>query len=650
MSADLGEIGGDASAKSAAAWTLATRAARLLAIDPLGLGGATVRAPAGPARDAWLEAFRASLDHVPAAAADPAAVAWRRLPPGISEGRLIGGLDLAATLVAGRAVAERGLLAEADGGVLVVPMAERLAGNIAAQIGAALDTGEVIVERDGIARRAPARFACVLLDEGFDDERAPAALAERLAFKLDFSAILPRAADKRALARHDGAGAGPMLPPIPLPVRAVDIAVPDDVVAALCAAGIAFGVPSLRVATLALRAAKASARLAGRDAVDEEDVTLAASLVIAPRATTLPSAQPEPERGQDEQDGDDERDGDDRADGQNETPEPGDAEAAPNDPRPDTAEDDKAGDPRALTDRLVEATLAAIPAGLLAELSLAAAGLKTPGATGRAGAARQSAKRGRPAGVRRGMPGHGVRLAVVETLRAAAPWQRLRRAQGLAVSLNRVLVRREDFRVGRFKQKSETMTLFVVDASGSAALHRLAEVKGAVELILAECYVRRDSVALIAFRGADAELILPPTRSLVRAKRALAGQAGGGGTPLARAIDMAVLATEAAARKGQTPVAVFLTDGKANIGRAGRPGRQEAEADALAAAQAFRAHSRAALVLDIAPRPGEPARRLAAAMGARYIALPYADARAMSQVVLAAGPMAHGASPKRGNV
>ena len=644
MSAALGEIGGDTAAKSAAAWTLATRAAHLLAIDPLGLGGATLRAPAGPTRDAWLAAFRATIDRGPAAAPDSAGGAWRRLPPGITEGRLVGGLDLAATLVAGLPVAERGLLAEADGGVLVVPMAERLAGNTAAQIGAALDTGEVIVERDGIARRAPARFACVLLDEGFDDEHAPAALAERLAFKLDFSAILPRAADKASLARHDGAGTGPVLPPMLSPVRAVDIVVPDDVVAALCAAGLAFGVPSLRVATLALRAAKASARLAGRDTVDEEDVTLAASLVIAPRATTMPSAQPEPEQGLEEQDNDE------QGEGEGETPEREDAEAAPDDPRPDTAEDDKAGDPQALTDRLVEATRAAIPSGLLAELSLAATGRTAHGSAGRTGADRQSAKRGRPAGVRRGMPGHGVRLAVVETLRAAAPWQRLRRAQGLAVSPNRVLVRREDFRVGRFKQKSETMTLFVVDASGSAALHRLAEVKGAVELILAECYVRRDSVALIAFRGADAELILPPTRSLVRAKRALAGQAGGGGTPLAHAIDMAVLATEAAARKGQTPVAVFLTDGKANIGRAGRPGRQEAEADALAAAQAFRAQGRAALVLDIAPRPGEPARRLAAVMGARYIALPYADARAMSQVVLAAGPMAPRASPQRGNV
>jgi magnesium chelatase subunit D len=116
-----------------------------------------------------------------------------------------------------------------------------------------------------------------------------------------------------------------------------------------------------------------------------------------------------------------------------------------------------------------------------------------------------------------------------------------------------VEVRRDDFRVGRFEQRSQSTTIFVVDASGSSAFNRLAEAKGAVELLLADCYVRRDRVALLAFRGRGAELLLPPTRSLVRAKRSLAGLPGGGGTPLAAGIDAAAALADAVRRRGETP-------------------------------------------------------------------------------------------------
>ena len=83
--------------------------------------------------------------------------------------------------------------------------------------------------------------------------------------------------------------------------------------------------------------------------------------------------------------------------------------------------------------------------------------------------------------------------------------------------------------------------------------------------------MRRDQVALIAFRGRGAELLLPPTRSLVRAKRSLAGLPGGGGTPLAAGIDAALALADAGAPRGGTPVVVLLTDGRANIARDGAP-------------------------------------------------------------------------------
>ena len=112
----------------AAAWADAGLAAALLAVDP-GLGGAVLRARAGPARDAWMEMFARLASDRPMV----------RVPPGIEDDRLLGGLDLAATLAAGRPVRSAGLLEEAAGRTLVLPMAERTAPGLAARLNAARD-------------------------------------------------------------------------------------------------------------------------------------------------------------------------------------------------------------------------------------------------------------------------------------------------------------------------------------------------------------------------------------------------------------------------------------------------------------------------------------------------------------------------------
>jgi magnesium chelatase subunit D len=182
-------------------------------------------------------------------------------------------------------------------------------------------------------------------------------------------------------------------------------------------------------------------------------------------------------------------------------------------------------------------------------------------------------------------------------------------------------------------QRAGRTVIVAVDASGSQALHRLGEAKGAVELLLAASYARRDRVALLAFRGAGAELLLPPTRALARAKRLLAGLPGGGGTPLAAGLVAAQQAAESARRAGSVPTIVVLSDGRANLALDGSPGRPAAEADALVVARAIRARGIACAFVDTSPR-GEPAaRRVAEALGARYVALPAADARAIAGAV-----------------
>lgn len=210
--------------------------------------------------------------------------------------------------------------------------------------------------------------------------------------------------------------------------------------------------------------------------------------------------------------------------------------------------------------------------------------------------------------------------------------------------MTRVLVTADDFRVRQYKQKREKVVIFVVDASGSAAMTRLAETKGAIELMLAEAYVRREQVALIAFRGTGAELLLPPTRSLVQAKRRLSALPGGGGTPLSAGLGAALLLADQIRRRGQTPHIALMTDGRANVARDGAPGRALAQEEALATARAIRFANVPALLIDTAPRPQQTAKTLSDALGALYLPMPRVDARVLSGTLRAALSPAQGAA------
>ena len=636
------------------------QAAALLLIDPLGLGGARLHGPPGPVRDAWLALLQDLA---------PPGMPCRRMPATIADDRLLGGLDLTATLQTGRPVLQHGLLAQADGGLVVAAMAERLPPGTAAGVCAALDAREVRLERDGLARVLPARVAVVALDEsqGDDPPLAPA-LADRLGLWLALDGLARRdtvQADATmvaevARARHGLGG----------------VTVTDDLVEGLCAATLALGVDSPRAAWQALCCARAAAAWHGRTEADADDAALAVRLVLAPRATRVPVAP-------DDAGQVDPRDPPPPPDGASAQEPPHGPSAPP--PAPTAAHDaDERSDPEAavsdpgtLEARLVATALASLPPGVLARLMDAGRSAVRAQAAGRVGTLAASHRHGRPVGSRPGLPSGGARLHLIDTLRAAAPWQRWRTggplgpqgcrgpslsgpdpswsaslahtsSPGAAApapalvpqererSTRRILVRAGDFRIRRLRQPRATTTIFALDASGSSALHRLGEAKGAVESLLAECYVRRDEVAVIAFRGAGAELVLPPTRALARARRGLAGLPGGGGTPLTAGIDAAAALAQQVRRRGATPVIVLLTDGRANVARDGQGGRERARQEALHAAGALRAQGGRVLLIDTSVRPEPAARTLAEAAGARYLVLPRADAATLHRAVQAA--------------
>jgi magnesium chelatase subunit D len=575
------------------AWLDALAAAHLLAVDPAGLGGACLTAGPGPVRDAWLGYLRGLL---------PEKTPFRRVPSGIEDDRLLGGVDLAATLQSGAIVVQRGVLAESDGGFVVLAMAERLGAGVAARIVDAMENRAVVLEREGLTRRLPTRFGVIALDEReAEEDGPPRKLAERLAFALDLRSVAPR--DLHA--EYD------LLTPAEVVVarKALKaIAPPDEaILEALVAVAVRLGIAALTAPILALRAARAACALRGASRIDVEDAAMAVRLVLAPRATIAPTAQDD------------------------------DEEASPPEPPPYAdGEDEELPTPEQLSEMLIEAAAAALPDGLL-EAHVGAAGRSAKAARGGAGKLQKQAKRGRRIGVRGGPWRGGDPLALVATLRAAAPWQRVRKAaRTSAQAAPPVEVRRDDFRLHRFAERRESTVVFVVDASGSAALNRLAEAKGAVQLLLGEAYAQRTSAALIVFRGTAAELLLPPTRSLARAKALLSTLPGGGATPLADGLALAQTVAEAERRKGRDPLLVILSDGRANIARDGSVGRAAAMTQAQDFARGIAAAGLRSIFIDTSPRPGEEARTLAASLQAKLVALPYVQAGAVRDAVRAA--------------
>ena len=573
------------------AWADAEWAAALIALIGETLGGVHLRSPPGPVRDYWLKRVENLSNQNPI----------RKIPANIPEGRLLGGIDLGATLQHGKPIAETGMLGECHGHIVIAAMAERLPRNTVHHLCTALDHGAITLARDGIEAETPARIALIATDEGTGDESAHAALIDRLGIALDMTILGIHDVDDEIFRRRDIE-------------RAIDtlirVTMDEEHLMALATLTASLGIDSPRPTLAAAKVARASAALRQSKTVDEEDVARALRLCLIPRAQQLPEiAEPPPE------------------------PEPEQTDDAETPPAPEQPPPDE--------ERLLEAALAQLPAGLLEQLQTRSVRLRQS-STGSAGDQHRHQNRGRPTGVFRGDHRRGGRVNILATLRAAAPWQPLRRREQTArdnkTPPRHLRIRRDDIHLTRFQQRRETLTLFVVDASGSAALQRLAEAKGAVELLLADCYARRDQVALIAFRDTQAELLLPPTRSLVRAKKTLAALPGGGATPMASALDLTRDMAERAGKQGTTMQYVILTDGAANVARDGTRSREAGTADALVAARMLAMSPASGLVIDTAQRPQPRARELADTLRGTYLALPQADAQTLNRAIRAAIP------------
>ncbi len=495
-----------------------------------------------------------------------------KLHPAMTSADLDGGPDLTATLNSGTLVMQRSLFATHPA-LMILPMAERTTPYMAARLAQVLDG-----ERGHML---------VALDEGAEeDEALPFGVSDRLAFQVALDEIGMHEIGNEVISSTI------------VPVSRVDIH--DDLPEALVVLAVKLGIASPRAAIFALRAAKASAALDGRSLVEEADVITAVELVYAHRATQMPADDvedtppPEPQENEDEN--------------EDETEQPA-LDAIPQ-------------------DLLLDAVKAALPSDVLAKLSQKG---KAKVAGAGSGQRQIGNRRGRPLPPRDTSRGSDARVDLVATLRAALPWQTIRKRAN--PERTGAQVRMSDLRHKRYEVQSDRVLIFAVDASGSAAAARLGEAKGAIELLLGQAYARRDHVALIAFRGTEAEVLLPPTRSLVQTKRRLAALPGGGGTPLAAGLQAAFDMALVSGKKGLLPSVILLTDGRGNIALDGTPDRALAETDAKRVAQGLAGRQVDTLILDTGRRPERSLQKLAQILNGHYMALPRADAHTLSATV-----------------
>ena len=604
---------------------LAKQALMLLAVDSE-LGGVVIPSAVGSGKSTLARAFADIL---------PEGTPFVELPLNVTEDRLIGGVDLEATLATGVRVVQHGVLSKAHGGVLYVDSISLLDSSAVSHIMDAISRGEVLVEREGLSEVHPAKFMLVGTYDPTDGE-VRMGLLDRIGIIVPFTAQNDYRARKKivniVLGTRDEEDTSDELKMLAGFIQAARellprVSITDEQIRALIQTAISLGVEGNRVDIFTVRAAIAAAALAQRSDVDEEDMKQAIKLVLIPRATRMPEREAAADdMPQEEPPEEEEPEGDDD-EAQADTP---DAEA----------EEEKKETPDMIEELMMDAIEMELPDNIL-NISLASKKKTTTGSRGEA----LNNKRGRFV---RAQPGEmrTNKVALIPTLISAAPWQETRRRDSKMAGRPKtaLLITKDDVKIKRFRDKSGTLFIFMVDASGSMALNRMRQAKGAVASLLQNAYVHRDQVALISFRGKQAQVLLPPSQSVDRAKRELDVLPTGGGTPLASALYLGWETAKQARTKGISQIMfVLITDGRGNIGlqaafdpNAEKMPKELLEKEIEALSLSIQADGVASIVIDTQMNylsRGE-APKLAQKLGGRYFYLPNAKAEQIVEAAL----------------
>lgn len=559
------------------------------------------------------------------------------LPLNVTEDMLFGSIDIEYAVQQGKKRFAPGILSRADKNVLYIDDANLLRQDLLNAVLSVNEIGQNIVERDGISYIHSARFtllASMNPEEGAlpshildkfgmyvnaelvsDIEDRAKVIRRNLKYAANPEKFCSAYADETAKLLETVENARRLLPTVEISDAMLQLA------AQLCSQAFCSG---HRAEIYMLEAAKAIAALAQRAYVLPKDIEEAAEFVL-PHRSRPPITQDNSDGGQDEQEDtpdnkneSEENNGDEDNNGnvENNLPLPDDINSDDSnqqndaDPQNDTQQDNNNLAP--------DEKIADIDKNFVMPKIIVDMGEKSRirHGSGKRSITKTDLKQGRY--VRAELPKEKTTdMAFDATIRAAAPYQKLRTKNGCAI-----VIKDEDLRQKVREKRIGNTFLFAVDASGSmGARERMRAVKGAIFYMLQEAYQKRDRVGMIAFRRDKAEVLLPVTRSVDLAQKCLQKLPTGGKTPLADGLARAFLTLTMQSKKehDMEPILVVVTDGRANA--------VEGESDPVGSALKIAAKIKKAKISSVVIDTENDfiklgiARDLSEAMGAAYYTL-----------------------------